>query len=70
MYVKSWGKGRTGKVAGMLLYAKTSEELQPANQFSMDGNKIAVGSLDLNLPFTEIANQLEKIVNEYFSEAV
>lgn len=69
-YVKNWDKDQTGNVSGMLLYAKTSEEFQPANQFSMGGNKIAVGSLDLNLPFTEIANQLEKIVQEYFVEAV
>ena len=69
-YVKNWDKAQTGKVSGMLLYAKTSEEFQPSNQFSMGGNKIAVGSLDLNLPFNEIAGQLEKIVTEYFAEAV
>lgn len=69
-YVKNWDKDQTGNVAGMLLYAKTSEEFQPANQFSMGGNKITVGSLDLNLPFNEIAGQLEKIVTEYFAEAV
>ena len=69
-YVKNWDKDQTGKVSGMLLYAKTNEEFQPANQFSMGGNKIAVGSLDLNLPFSEIARQLEKIVNDYFPEAV
>ena len=69
-YVKNWDKAQTGKVSGMLLYAKTSEEFQPANQFSMGGNKIAVGSLDLNLPFNEIACQLEKIVTDYFAEAV
>ena len=65
-YVKNWDKEQTGKVAGMLLYAKTEEEFQPANQFSMSGNKITVSSLDLNLPFTEIAAQLERIVEEYF----
>ena len=32
----------------------------------MGGNKIAVGSLNLNLPFTAIAAQLEKIVEDYF----
>lgn len=69
-YVKNCDKDQTGNVAGMLLYAKTSEDFQPANQFSMGGNKIAVGSLDLNLPFNEIAGQLEKIVTEYFAEAV
>ena len=69
-YVKNWDKEQTGKVSGMLLYAKTDEEFQPANQFSMGGNKIAVGSLNLNLPFAEIAGQLEKIVQNYFAEAV
>ena len=69
-YVKNWDKEQTGKVSGMLLYAKTSEDFQPANLFSMGGNKIAVGSLDLNLPFNEIAGQLEKIVTDYFAEAV
>lgn len=69
-YVKNWDKEQTGNVSGMLLYAKTDEEFQPANQFSMGGNKIAVGSLDLNLPFAEIAGQLEKIVQDYFEKAV
>lgn len=69
-YVKNWDKEQTGNVSGMLLYAKTDEEFQPANQFSMGGNKIAVESLDLNLPFAEIAGQLEMIVQDYFAEAV
>ena len=69
-YVKNWDKEQTGNVSGMLLYAKTDEEFQPTNQFSMSGNKIAVNSLDLNLPFTDIAGQLEKIVQDYFAEAV
>lgn len=34
-YVKNCDKDQIGNVAGMLLYAKTSEEFQPANQFSM-----------------------------------
>ena len=69
-YVKNWDKDQTGNVSGILLYAKTGEEFQPANQFSMGGNKIAVSSLDLNLPFTEISAQLEQIVANYFAEAV
>lgn len=69
-YVKNWDKEQSGNVSGMLLYAKTGEEFQPANQFSMGGNKIAVSSLDLNLPFTEISAQLEQIVTNYFAEEV
>ncbi len=69
-YVKNLDKEQTGSVSGMLLYAKTDEEFQPANQFSMSGNKIAVDSLDLNLPFAEIAGQLERIISEYFVKVV
>ena len=65
-YVKNYDKHHTGKVSGMLLYAKTSEEFQPVNSFLMGGNKISVDYLDLNLPFKEIAGQLEKIVQEFF----
>lgn len=50
------------KVSGMLLYAKTEEEIQPNNVYQMHGNQISVRTLDLNLPFTEIAGQLNSIV--------
>ncbi len=64
-YVKNWDKEQTGDVSGMLLYAKTGEEYQPTNQFLMSGNRIAVESLNLNLPFSEIAEQLESVVTEW-----
>ncbi len=67
-YVKNLDKDNTGNVAGMLLYAKTSEEFQPTNSFRMGGNRISVNSLDLNLPFNEIAMQLEKISSSYFED--
>ena len=66
-YVKNMDTEHNGSVAGMLLYAKTREEFQPSNKFRMDGNEISVGSLDLSMPFSEIANQLEKIVTDYFA---
>ena len=64
-YVKNMDINHDGSVSGMLLYAKTDEEFQPKNQFMMDGNKISVNSLDLSMPFPEIAAQLEKIVEEF-----
>ena len=54
------------KVSGMLLYAKTEEEIQPDNVYQMHGNQISVKTLDLNLPFTDIAAQLNRIVDEHF----
>ena len=50
----------------MLLYAKTDEEIYPDNKYQMSGNQITVRTLDLNLPFTEIAEQLNMIVMSHF----
>lgn len=54
------------EVAGMLLYAKTEEEIQPDQKYKMSGNRISVRTLDLNLDFAEIRKQLDGIVEEYF----
>lgn len=54
-------------VSGMLLYAKTDEEIYPDNVYQMSGNRITVRALDLNLPFTEIAEQLNSIAKLHFS---
>ncbi len=54
------------KVAGMLLYAKTDEEVYPNNVYQMSGNQITVRTLDLNLPFAEIAKQLDEIAEAHF----
>ena len=58
------------EVAGMLLYAKTEEEIQPDQKYKMSGNRISVRTLDLNLDFSEIRKQLDGTVEEYFEEAV
>lgn len=65
-YVKNLDKDNTGNVAGMLLYARTQEQITPNNKYSMGGNIIWVKTLDLNLPFTQIEEQLEKIAGDYF----
>jgi len=55
------------KVSGMLLYAKTDEDVYPEQVYQMSGNQISVRTLDLNKPFTEIAEQLNAIVSMHFS---
>lgn len=62
-YVNNYDVGHTGKVDGMLLYAKTQDEplLDNKETFS-DGNVIYFRTLDLNRDFREIANQLESIL--------
>lgn len=54
------------QVSGMLLYAKTDEELVPDNVYHMSGNRISVGTLDLNQEFCKIAARLNGIVEEHF----
>ena len=69
-YVKNKDTGFGDKphtVSGMLLYAATDEAIQPDNSYQMSGNKISVRTLDLNQEFSEIATQLNTIVDEHFS---
>lgn len=54
-------------VSGMLLYATTDEAIQPNNSYQMSGNKISVRTLDLYRDFSEIAAQLDAIVEEHFA---
>lgn len=56
------------EVSGMLLYARTDEAVQPNNSYQMSGNKISVRTLDLNQEFSEIAAQLNTIVQEHFTD--
>lgn len=53
-------------VSGMLLYAQTDEVVQPNHVYHMSGNKITVRTLDLNLPFSDIAKQLDGVVATHF----
>ncbi len=50
-------------VAGILLYAKTDEDVQPNGTYSMSGNEISVKTLDLNKDFANISDQLDLLVN-------
>ena len=65
-YVKNFDKAQTGNVSGMLLYAKTDEEITPDNEYMMSGNKISVKTLDLNREFEDIAKQLDDIAKTNF----
>ncbi|WAI93696.1 5-methylcytosine-specific restriction endonuclease system specificity protein McrC [Streptococcus dysgalactiae] len=53
-------------VSGILLYARTDADIQPNIIYQMHGNQISVKTLDLNLPFKQIAEQLDNIVKSHF----
>lgn len=60
---------RPHAVSGMLLYAATKEAMRISHTYSMDGNSIAVQTLDLSRPFSEIAAELDGIANRFFPDA-
>ena len=57
---------KTHRVSGMLLYAKTDEDVYPENEYSMSGNKVEVRTLDLDVDFEMLKMQLNSIVEKYF----
>lgn len=52
-----------GEVSGLLLYAKTEDDMTLDYIYQMSGNCISVKILDLNCDFSEIARQLNGIVD-------
>ena len=54
------------EVAGMLLYAKTDEDVVPDNEYLMSGNRISVKTLDLGVDFDQIQKQLDQIATTFF----
>ncbi|NLW42132.1 MAG: 5-methylcytosine-specific restriction endonuclease system specificity protein McrC [Tissierellia bacterium] len=65
-YVKNYDVNNSGNVSGLLLYAKTDEEITPDFQYNMGGNIIASMTLDLNRDFKLIAKDLDNIIEKYF----
>lgn len=57
-YVKNQDKYNSGNVSGLLLYAKTDEDITPDCEYKMGGNDINVKTLDLNQEWGEIQNKL------------
>lgn len=63
-YVTNHDRYHTGLTDGMLLYAKTQEEIVPDGQITLaDGNRIFYRTLDLNQDFSNIKSQLEALIN-------
>jgi 5-methylcytosine-specific restriction enzyme subunit McrC len=54
------------EVAGMLLYARTRQRLQPDVTYKMSGNAITVTTLDLSREFSEIAAKLDAVAMGFF----
>ncbi|MDE7397279.1 MAG: 5-methylcytosine-specific restriction endonuclease system specificity protein McrC, partial [Muribaculum sp.] len=62
-YILNHDREHKGKTDGMLLYAKTQEEIQPNGQMKWhDGNMIYYRNLDLNQDFNGIKAQLDNLI--------
>jgi len=65
-YVNEYDRRKTGMVDGMLLYAKTEQEIVPDGKMKfITGNTIYFQTLDLNKDFKEITNQLDSFITIY-----
>lgn len=62
-YVKNYDAHHTGNVCGLLLYAKTEEDMAPDLSAIFGNNRIMVKTLDLNQDFEAISKQLEQFLN-------
>jgi 5-methylcytosine-specific restriction enzyme subunit McrC len=55
-------------VSGLLLYARTDEDITPDCSFNIGGNQIGARTLDLNKDFRIISAQLDGIAEKYFGK--
>jgi len=62
-YVKNADNLKDGSVSGMLLYAKTDEDITPDNDSVIGGNSITVKTLDLSQDFSRVRSQLDIIAS-------
>ena len=68
-YVKNKESKTECKVSGILLYAKTNEDITPNQQLSILGNHFEVRTLDLNVDFSALKSQLDLIIHNNFIAA-
>lgn len=60
-YVKNRDIAHSGKVSGLLLYARVNEAIAPELDTFIDGNRIMVTTLDLNQKFNVIVSKLNDL---------
>lgn len=60
-YVTNRAATTSEDVSGMLLYAKTDEDISPNSEYTILGHPISVRTLDLNCDWVDITTQLDEI---------
>ena len=69
-YVKNYDIQKNGQVSGVLLYAKTDEDVTPDFSYVIDGNRFSVRTLDLSKDFKVICKQLDYIAYDHFKNDI
>ena len=69
-YVKNLDTNNSGKVSGVLLYARTDEAIAPDQEVTITGNRFIITTLDLNQPFENIAKQLDNVIIRWTGESL
>lgn len=69
-YIKNKDKDNTGNVNGMLLYAKTDEDIVPNHEGMIGVNKMYVKTLDLTKGFDEVSKMLDKIAYNFTNNGI
>ncbi|MBR2260034.1 MAG: 5-methylcytosine-specific restriction endonuclease system specificity protein McrC [Blautia sp.] len=62
--------GRPHEVSGMLLYARTDEEVYPEQKYHMTGNTVVVRTLNLDQDFSGIRAVLDGIAEQFFGQEI
>nr|WP_239583468.1 5-methylcytosine-specific restriction endonuclease system specificity protein McrC [Metabacillus iocasae] len=57
-YVKNKDRAGSGTVSGVILYAKTDEDITPDHDYQISGNRFSVKTLDLSADWEDIVKQL------------
>ena len=64
-YVKNMEADTNKKVSGVLVYAKTEDEVIPTGDSVLAGNSIGVRVLDLSVDFSLIRKQLDSLITDF-----
>ncbi len=67
-YVKNKDRNGSGNVIGVLLYAKTDEDITPDNDYQIGGNHFSVKTLDLGTEWKDIEGQLAAVAAQMLSQ--
>lgn len=65
-YLENYKVAENEQLSGMLLYAKTNDDVQPDHEYKIKGKVFKVMHIDLNTKFTFLKEQLLKRINTIY----